>query len=263
MKAIPSIISKPCVVIFSLCVFSCTIYAKQINKTIDIKAGNTLNLRTDAGSIEIDTHKQDTAIIEVDISGKNEEQFEVTIEQKNKEVLVIGENKAKQGWGNGNNPKVKYFITLPQHFDVELKTAGGSISIEDLQGDIDANTSGGSIRIYDVTGDVDIHTSGGSIKTNNVSGKIDAHTSGGSINAVFSTQPEHDASFTTSGGSIHARLPSDAAFELDASTSGGRISSDFDVNGRTKKQSIRGTVNGGGPEIELKTSGGSVSIDKR
>ena len=254
---------KPLIAFLATFAIPLNIYAKDIEKTLDVEFGGTLNLRTDAGSVEIETHNQNTAIIEVSINGKNKDNFEVSIEEKNNEVIVIGEREGKKSWGSWNSPKVKYYITLPEQFNIELKTAGGSIQIEDITGDVDANTSGGSIRISSITGEVDIHTSGGSIDAKNIVGEIDAHTSGGSIDAIFKQQPNEDARFTTSGGSIHARFPKDIAIEIDASTSGGRVSSEFDVDGRVKKQSIRGLINGGGPEIELRTSGGSVSIDKR
>jgi hypothetical protein len=65
---------------------------------------------------------------------------------------------------------------------------------------------------------------------------------------------------TTSGGSVTAYLANDIAVDLDASTSGGRVKSDFMVVGKIKKTSIKGTINGGGPDLKLKTSGGSVRI---
>ncbi|MDO6695812.1 hypothetical protein Q4574_21125 [Aliiglaciecola sp. 3_MG-2023] len=75
-------------------------------------------------------------------------------------------------------------------------------------------------------------------------------------------QPNKDAELSTSGGSITAYLLDTLAIDIDASTSGGRVRSEFDVDGRVKKQSIRGEINGGGPTLELHTSGGSVSIKK-
>ena len=240
---------------------SSPLFAADVYETIDARPGETLSLRTDSGSIEVDTHDQNTVIVDVSISGKNEEDFEVTVERRGDEIQVVGERTQREGW-NWNGPRVKFRITVPEEFDLELKTAGGKIEIEDLIGDIDANTSGGSIRVGDVVGDVDLHTSGGSIRTDNIHGEIDAHTSGGSIDVTFAKQPEKDASLTTSGGSIDATFPEDVAIDIDASTSGGRVSSDFTVNGRVKKKSIRGEINGGGPEIELRTSGGSISIEK-
>ena len=52
--------------------------------------------------------------------------------------------------------------------------------------------------------------------------------------------------------------------ELDAKSSGGRVHSDFDVSGgRTTKTAMSGAVNGGGPELYLRSSGGGVKIERR
>jgi len=50
------------------------------------------------------------------------------------------------------------------------------------------------------------------------------------------------------------------ALDLYAKTSGGRVSSEFDVSGSVKKTKIEGEINGGGPKLFLKTSGGSVRV---
>ena len=72
--------------------------------------------------------------------------------------------------------------------------------------------------------------------------------------------PTKDSKLKTSGGSITAYLAKDVAVNLTAKTSGGRVSSEFAVNGSISKRKIEGTINGGGPELVLKTSGGSVRI---
>ena len=72
--------------------------------------------------------------------------------------------------------------------------------------------------------------------------------------------PTKDSKVKTSGGSITAYLAEDVAVTLSAKTSGGRVSSEFVVDGKTTKRSIEGDINGGGPDLVLKTSGGSVRI---
>ena len=238
---------------------SSVVEAENIERQFEADPGDRLYLKTDAGSIDIDTHNRDEITVDVEISGRNADDFEVTFDETSKGLEIRGERDSANGW---NNLKVKFYVTVPKEYDVELMTAGGSIKIDDLIGNIDANTSGGSISIGDIEGDVNLHTSGGSIKTDAITGEIDAHTSGGSINVTFATQPKDDASLTTSGGSITAKLPADIQVDLDATTSGGRVRSEFDVDGRVKKQSIRGEINGGGPRLKLHTSGGSVRVEK-
>jgi len=146
--------------------------------------------------------------------------------------------------------------------DFILKTSGGSITGQQHLGDLEMSTSGGSIRVYTLTGDLQARTSGGSIRLENISGMVDARTSGGGISATFSENPTGDCSLRTSGGSIQLTLPASSTFNLDAGTSGGSVSSEFpvEVTGKASHDKLVGPVNGGGPNIIAKTSGGSVRV---
>lgn len=253
---------KQCRHISALLLFTAalSVQAKTFTEQFAVDAGDTLRLRTDVGALHIRTHDQSYVEMEVTVRGEREDRFELEHEQNDDTLTIIGKMDRQGGWSWGNSLKVEFELVVPKEFDLELHTSGGSIDIEDLLGDVDARTSGGSVNVGNITGRVDLHTSGGSIKTEAIVGPLDAHTSGGSIRATFAAQLTEDAELNTSGGSITAYLKSDVAVDLDASTSGGRVKTDFDVNGRIKKQSIRGEINGGGPRLKLHTSGGSVSV---
>jgi DUF4097 and DUF4098 domain-containing protein YvlB len=234
--------------------------AKTINKEFTVADGGLLKITTDVGAIDINTHTKETVLIEVDISGKNEDDMEVSFKNNAANVTITGDFD-RSGFGFGSRQiRVNYKVTLPQNYNVNLDTSAGSIEIENLKGEVDAQTSGGSISLEDMEGDVNIKTSGGSLDLDNIIGKINAHTSGGSIKLKLPTNPTKDSKIKTSGGSITAYLAKDIAVNLSAKTSGGRVSSEFIVNGTTRKHSIVGTINGGGPALVLKSSGGSVRI---
>lgn len=238
-------------------------YAKTmaVDQSFKVKAGGTLYLDSDSGSVEVESHSAKTVIVEVQKWGENEEDFEVTVEQDGNDIKIEGDQKGSGSYW-GRNAQVRYLIKVPSQYNVDVKTGGGSIEISDLNGVVEARTSGGSISLGKINGDVDVKTSGGSIRVDDVVGNIDAHTSGGSIRATISKQPTQDSKLTTSGGSITAYLAEGIAVDLNASTSGGRVKSEFDVVGKVKKTSIKGEINGGGPDLYLRTSGGSVKIKK-
>jgi hypothetical protein len=146
----------------------------------------------------------------------------------------------------------------------EVKTSGGSIHIGGVQGAVDAATSGGSISIERAKGRVRAHTSGGPIDIKEASGPVEAKTSGGSVRAVLTRKPEADCTLSTSGGSITVAMPPDAAVDVDASTSGGGVSTEFPitVQGEIKRDSLKTKINGGGPLLMLRTSGGSIRLTK-
>lgn len=230
---------------------------QKMAESFDVKSGGTLYLSSDAGSIEVESHNRDTVEINVEKKGRDADDFEVEFAQDGNDVRVTGER--NRGFGSFKM-SARFIVKIPENYNVELKTGGGSIELSDLKGTVDADTSGGSITLGRIEGDVRVETSGGSIRVEEVAGNIDAHTSGGSIKAKISRQPTEDCRLTTSCGSVTAYLSPNIAVDLEASTSGGRVSSEFDVNGSFKKRRISGTINGGGPKLVLKTSGGSVSV---
>jgi hypothetical protein len=232
---------------------------KTVEDSYQVSSGGTLTLKSDSGSISIESHSKETVEVEVRRKGKNSDNFEVSIDHQGDDVLIVGERK---GSWISYNLGIHYEIKVPEKYNVNLKTGGGSISLADLNGEVNAKTSGGSISLGRIAGDIEVNTSGGSISVDEVMGEIDAHTSGGSIKATISKQPKEDSELSTSGGSISVRLAEDIAVDLYAKTSGGRVSSEFDIEGTVKKTKIRGKINGGGPNLELKTSGGSVRIKK-
>jgi len=150
---------------------------------------------------------------------------------------------------------------------VDVHTAGGSLNLSEIEGDVTAKTSGGSIRAEKLTGKSIVKTSGGSIGVAGIKGSIDATTSGGSVNADLVEQPAEACSFRSSGGSITVAMGGNVAVDVDLHTSGGRVSTDFPVTtvvqGEQPKNEIRGKVNGGGPLVTARTSGGSVRLQKK
>lgn len=146
--------------------------------------------------------------------------------------------------------------------EIEAYTSGGAITVGDTTGRVEAKTSGGSITLARVGGEVLARTSGGSIRIDDASGTVDASTSGGSIHAHFSRQPNGDSKLSTSGGGVVVTLAPSIAVDLDAHSSGGGVSSDVPVTvqGRQDDDTLRGKINGGGPRLVLRSSGGGVRV---
>jgi hypothetical protein len=144
-----------------------------------------------------------------------------------------------------------------------VHTSGGSIRITEVAGDVDASTSGGGIWIARTSGSVKAHTSGGGIAISEAAGAIDASTSGGGVTASLRGQPKEECRLNTSGGSINVTLSKDIHMDLDAATFGGGVWTDFPVpvSGSERRQrELHAPLNGGGPLLYLRTSGGGISV---
>ena len=143
--------------------------------------------------------------------------------------------------------------------NISLRTSGGNITLEKLNGMIAARTSGGSLNIDNVFGTAELTTSGGPIRISNSGGKLSARTSGGSIRAEFAEFTDN-VELRTSGGNINITLPQINNFDLDLS--GFRVNTELhNFTGKSERNSITGRVGNGGPLLNARTSGGSVTLE--
>ena len=285
----------------------------DINKRFNVRPGGTLTIETDIGSIQVESGNGNAVVIEVLFTPRNTstskmktllEDFEISFNQSGSDVEVRAEydRRARNLWRSfGKYVRVAFKVRVPARYNADLKTSGGSISVDDLEGEVksrtsggsldfgaiegtvygrtsggsisvdrctgsvDVNTSGGGITVGKVKGNVKANTSGGTIRIDEVQGSVAAATSGGSVSAAISEQPEQDCSLKTSGGSITVYLPENVNLNLDAATSGGSVSTDFPVTvkGVLSKRALKAKINEGGPELYLRTSGGSIYIKER
>jgi DUF4097 and DUF4098 domain-containing protein YvlB len=238
-------------------------YVEEILKTLDVREGGTLYLSTPAGPIEVESWSRSEVKVRVlkkykgsseDKASKMFDDIEVYISKKGTDVHVDVETSRRNF---GKKMSISFVVMVPNSYNLDLETKGGSIDISDLEGDVLAKTAGGSISVGDITnGDVDVETKGGSISIDGVSeGNCLAKTAGGSI-SVGDVSGTLDV--RTAGGSISLAAIGSSTI---AHTSGGSIaveSSGGDLIAKTAGGSIRiGEVDG---DVKVKTAGGSLSI---
>jgi hypothetical protein len=145
---------------------------------------------------------------------------------------------------------------------IRLNTSGGSIELNDLNGDIRASTSGGNVDAEKITGELITHTSGGNISLTSMRGSLEASTSGGNIDIQILEAGKY-VRLGNSGGSVHLEIPKGKGFNLDIHGDGVRTEGLSNFSGSLEKQSINGTVNGGGIPIDIHAGSGGVTLALR
>ena len=282
-----------------------------VQRTFRVEQGGKLALDSDAGSIEVTSGGLDEVRVDVEreVRGatsaeaeQNLKDLRIDFRQDGKDVTVQARYNRDHfgGFNWGNRLRLRFVILVPAKYNLDLKTDGGSIKVNELEGSVfartlggslnfgqikgpvnghtsggsitleggtgplEVDTMGGSIRIGKVYGPVKARTSGGSITVEEVQGTIQASTSGGSVNATITRQPEGDCELSTSGGPIHARLRRDLNLNLEAGTMGGRVRTNIPValHGEITPSRLEARMNQGGPRLRLNTLGGSITIDE-
>jgi len=243
--------------------------SRTVEKTFEVKPKGTLAIDSDHGSITVQSKITEIVSIEVilvaDVSSEKSaesvfEEFHLDFAQKGDNVFVTGK-KEGNGLGlfdNSNKLKVKFIATVPEKFNLDLNTAGGSITVGDLDGQLVARTAGGSLDFGSISGSVDGKTAGGSIRLKGSGDNVALKTAGGSI----SIGPVNgNAEVKTSGGSIRTGEVTGA---LEAHTAGGSISIDGvagAVDAKTSGGSVWATImKQPKEECTLTTSGGNIAV---
>jgi hypothetical protein len=272
--------------------------AEDLQRSVPAEPGGSLTVDLDSGSVEVIGHPEHEVRVDARAAGLGSGRADFDLSSDGSEVRLTGNF---GGFLSGliGAGSVRVRVRVPTEFSVDVRTKGGSVEVEDLEGDVSARTNGGSIsvdsirggadlrtsggsvdatnvsddlrartsggpiRAADVGGDVDAETSGGPIRAYDVAGGVSARTSGGSISVRFAAEPEGD--IETSGGGIEVELPSRFGADLDARTSGGRIELErgVTVRGSIDRDRVVGELNGGGSELRVRTSGGNIRVRVR
>ncbi|MGZ8899808.1 MAG: DUF4097 family beta strand repeat-containing protein [Limisphaerales bacterium] len=249
-----------------------------ITESFNVKQGDMLHMRVDRGSIKVVTADTETVDIKVvrDVKRASDsearevyEKHQIEIAQEDDTIRIEADNPSPGVrkrffffWRTMQHPfqnlQVEYIITIPSGFDVDLRTAGGNIDLDELSGDVQLHTSGGHITMGSITGPIKAQTSGGNVTLNDGKGDVDLHTSGGHLKIG---SIDGDLVAKTSGGNITLDQIKGAT---DASTSGGNI------NLRSAQGPVKARTSGGNvsahlleqPTVDcsLRTSGGHIKV---
>lgn len=231
--------------------------ADVLEESFDADGLSRLYLKSDLGSVDIKAGSDKKITVKVERERRAVDYFHVEFSREAPALVVRGQLDDDER-DRGHNMNVRFTITVPRSFNIEVDTRGGSISVDDINGEAEISTAGGSIKLGQIGGrvnastaggsislngsnaDATLNTAGGSIKIGDVNGNVKANTAGGSINI------ERAAGWVearTAGGSINVK---DSTGAVNASTAGGSISAYISQQPES--------------DSRLKTSGGGITV---
>jgi len=147
-------------------------------------------------------------------------------------------------FSGGVSREVEYELTVPRTMNLEI-----------------SNTNG-SIRLSGINGVHELETTNGKIELSRCGGAVDASTTNGSIHAeLLNIAKGQPLSFHTTNGRIEIAVPPTLAVDVDAGTTNGSIKTDLPVaTTRVGRNSLRGSINGGGTSLRMRTTNGGIEI---
>ena len=167
--------------------------------------------------------------------------------------------------GRWSSRKVDLSIQVPANCSMKLSTVNdGDIDVTGVKGELDINNTNGSVTLKDVSGSVVAHALNGNILV--------------TMPSVYADKP---MSFSSLNGEIDVTLPATIKATVQLDNEQGEVYSDFDMvmdrskpvveespktkGGKYKvtvEKAMKGTINGGGQEIQFKNYNGDIYIRK-
>jgi len=234
----------------------------EFNVTQTNIAERILEMRHISGDIEIEGKESNllTVVEKVTIKTSSEKKAKMFFEENKANVSQTGPGHIKISGNSHRRPykiSFKYYITIPQEYNISAQSSGGDISQFFVSGESDLHTSGGDLIIKNSNGKISARTAGGDIIIDDTIGHITLKTSGGDIE-VIKVDGKIDAS--TSGGSIDVR---DCQAEMSVESNGGRIVMESIIGKNIYSRTMGGDLEASEVQgdLELITFGGDIRLD--
>ncbi len=219
----------------------------DIEEDFHVAPGGCLTVDADLGDIDI--HPADSNKVEVRVrrsaqlkadrrAGDILKNFDVKIEHDTPDVKIEATFKGTQWKRVIGRLDVQFEITVPRRYDLNLKTACGSLSVASIQGTVNTRTSAGGLWFENVDGVLTARAAAGDIHINSYNGKVDVQTSGGNVQVKAGTG---DVNAKTAAGNLRF-------VEIDGA-----------ISGRTSGGNI--ILNACKAAVDVKTYGGNVEIE--
>lgn len=232
--------------------------SKDVNKTVALSSNGAVTIETHKGSIHVTTWDRP----EVDIKARIEAEPGTTMDRRRFDATEVRIDASADAvhirtqypdWccnsdDDGNNPEVRYTIQMPRTGRLTIHDHRSETDIADLRGALDIDTHRGTVRV---------HRLGGPLQLSTHRGDVTVEFASFTGNSVIDTYR----------GSIELSLPRDSKFDVRADLGRhGTVDTDFTMMTRStdrRGETMHGSVNGGGPTLELKTYRGDIRLHGR
>jgi hypothetical protein len=235
---------------------------EPLKKEFTVEPGKKLdiNLRS-GGSITISGWDKNQVAVTVNFKNGDGDNWDISFDKTSDGIFIesryTGSNHKRSGSTN-------FEINVPKRFDLELKTMGGGVTIDNVEGEISGKTMGGNLELSHLKGTIDLKTMGGkiSLTDSDLDGKV--KTMGG---RVLLENVVGDVSGSSMGGNViyknvKSRSGESTGKVVNISTMGGAINVSDASNG-ANVHTMGGDIHIKSAKefIKAKTMGGNITID--
>jgi DUF4097 and DUF4098 domain-containing protein YvlB len=235
--------------------------AAALEREIPVRSGGLIEFDLQSGGdITIIGWSNESVRVSADLSGRSSDNVDLTVEEADGGVLVTSryvEERRRQ------SSSVNLEVRVPSIFNVKIKSMGGGVSIDGVEGTFSGKTMGGSLNLTNLKGELQLTTMGGSVTLTNsdVDGRVKTMGGRALVEDIFG-----DVKVTSMGGEVtHRRVTrpggDSIGDQVKIDTMGGNINvpeAPLGVDVHTMGGDIN--IDSAGEYVKAKTMGGDIRV---
>ena len=192
---------------------------------------------------------------------------------------------------NADEGAVDYDVQVPTNAALVVRTAGGTVKVQNVSGDVTVESDTGSVDIRDVSnghvhvrtmsgpvtlnnirnGHVELNSVSGEVTMNSVSGSmVSANTTGAAVHFTGDCTGGGEYSLTTHAGNIDVALPAEASVDVTARSVTGSVEDGYQLQPDSHPttalaagKSFAGHANSGAASLRLRSFSGKITVKKQ
>jgi len=268
-----------CLAVLALA-WSSTAFAQiKINETIATKKNQEVYFKIDRPDVVFKTWDKNEIQIKGTASvnnGKNDDAFKLTVERDGNEIYIETDlenecNLPKMISGEKDGKRI--YLGTTKGYNVDWAELNGK-----YKGELDNINIGILVEsklevMIPKNIELAVRSKFGDIVINDFYNELDVKSTHGGIDVVFTQMPKQSVSIASTHGHVDVSVPKNAKLDMELKTSHGEILTDLDLDFRgndgrgghnhkscSNKNNIAATFNGGGTEMELKSTHDNVYL---
>jgi DUF4097 and DUF4098 domain-containing protein YvlB len=260
--------------------------SREIRKTVDFASGGSIKVETVSGEITVTSWNTEEVEVVATIDAKKMDrdeaeellpQFKLNLRKQGRRLTIEIEEPDNDGDGGigsllraimgGWNKRysISYDVKVPRESDVKAETVNGTIRISGITGNAHGGTVNGNVRLEDNIGKASGEAVNGSVTIREHRGSINGEAVNGTLRIeVQELDDRDDINLETVNGSINLALAPDikASISIETLTGGHSFKNLSNFEGSGSKREYRGTLNGGGADIDMETLNGRITVEE-
>lgn len=263
---------------------SCAL-ADEWNRTFPANGHPDVRIETNDGRVSVTTWDRPEVVFHVSTAGWTiGEHLQVIAANDNGVISLVAKVPPIFGLSFGGR-WLHIDVSMPRSADLDVRTGDGSVNVDPLAGHVKLWTGDGHISARGLKGRLDLHTGDGGIDAEDLDGQLVASSGDGHIrvhgrfdildlssgdggvtaDCIAGSVLQDRWTLHTSDGGLTLRVPGDLKATLEARTGDGHIHVGLPVTVEgtwNSSHEMRGTLNGGGPALDLRSGDGSITVEK-